>query len=77
MSTNQQNADIKTRVGETAGKVWRALSTEGPQTLTQLRSKVDGDSELLNFAVGWLARENKVDITTDNKKTVRIQLREA
>jgi len=31
---------------------------------------------LLNLAVGWLARENKVDITPE-KKTLRVQVRGA
>jgi len=73
MSTNHQE-DIKARVGETAGKVWHALSSDGPQTLTQLKKKFNGDNEVLNLAIGWLAREDKVNITTD-RKTLRIQLR--
>jgi hypothetical protein len=73
---SNQQSDIKGQVGETAGRVWHELSSGGPQTLVQLKKKVNGDSELLNLAVGWLARENKVDITPE-KKTLRIQLRQA
>jgi Winged helix-turn-helix domain (DUF2582) len=74
MSTQQ--SDIKGQVGEAAGKVWHELSSAGPQTLIQLKKKFNGDSELLNLAIGWLARENKVDITPE-KKTLLIHLREA
>jgi len=73
---SNQQSDIKPQVGETAGKVWHELSSAGPQTLAQLKKKFNGDSELLNLAVGWLARENKVDITPE-KKTLRIQVRGA
>jgi hypothetical protein len=66
--------ELKDQVGLTAGKVWEQLSDGGPQTLTQLKKKLNGQSELLNFAVGWLAREDKVAITAD-KKNFRVELR--
>jgi winged helix-turn-helix protein DUF2582 len=62
------------QVGETAGKVWHALSSAGPQTLAQLKKKVNGSSELLSFALGWLAREDKIEIIPD-KKNFRVQLK--
>ncbi len=66
--------DINGQVGETAGKVWHALSSVGPQTLAQLKKRVDGSSELLSFALGWLAREDKIEIIP-NKRSFRIQLK--
>ncbi len=66
--------DIKHQVGETAGKVWQVLDGEGPQTLDQLKKKLNGGGEILNFAIGWLAREDKVEITPE-KKSLRIQLK--
>ncbi|HZP02623.1 MAG TPA: winged helix-turn-helix domain-containing protein [Terriglobia bacterium] len=66
--------DVKTQVGETAGKVWHLLNDNGPLTLTQLKKKLDGSGELLNFALGWLSREDKIEITPA-KKSFRIQLR--
>ena len=67
--------DMKSTVGETAGKIWEALSHDGPQTLTQLKKKITGSSEVVDLALGWLAREDKVDLAQVNKKTVRVQLR--
>jgi hypothetical protein len=64
--------DIKGRVGETAGKVWHLLNSHGPHTLAQ--KKLDVPSELLSFAVGWLAREDKVNIIQE-KKGFLIQLK--
>ncbi len=67
--------EIKTAVGETAGKIWHSLLSEGPQTVTQLKKKVNGSSEVVNLALGWLAREDKVDLTQVDKKTIRVQLK--
>jgi hypothetical protein len=61
-------------VGETAGKIWEALSSDGPQTVAQLKKKVNGKGDYVNYALGWLAREDKIDLVQD-KKTVRVQLR--
>ena len=66
--------EINAQVGETAGKVWNLLNEHGPQTFPQLRRKLDGSGELVSFALGWLAREDKVDITQE-KKIVRVALK--
>jgi Winged helix-turn-helix domain (DUF2582) len=68
------NTDLKITVGETAGKIWNELSAGGPLTVTQIKKKVNGTGELVNFALGWLAREDKVAIIPE-KKTFRVELR--
>jgi winged helix-turn-helix protein DUF2582 len=65
---------INGQVGETAGKIWHALSSAGPQTLAQLKKRLNGSSELLSFALGWLAREDKIEIIQD-KRSFRVQLK--
>ncbi len=62
------------QVGETAGEVWRLLSSEGPLTLPQLKKKLNSKDELLSLALGWLAREDKVELLSE-KKTLRVQLK--
>jgi len=66
--------EINGQVGETAGKIWHLLNQAGPHTIPQLKKKLDGSGELVNFALGWLAREEKVDITQE-KKVVTVALR--
>ncbi len=66
--------DTKNQVGEVAGEVWNLLSSEGPQTVAQLKKKLKGSSEVLSFALGWLAREDKIDIFAE-KKTFRVELK--
>jgi len=66
--------EINGLVGETAGKIWHLLSDEGPQTTQQLKKKLNGSGEILSYALGWLAREDKVDIRQE-KKIVTVALR--
>jgi hypothetical protein len=66
--------DIKDQIGDTAGTVWNVLHQEGPKSLGQLKRKLNGTSELLSLALGWLAREDKVDIIAD-RKTLKVQLK--
>jgi len=66
--------EINGQVGETAGKIWNLLNDEGPHTFAQLKKKLNGSGELLSFALGWLAREGKVDITQE-KKVVKVALK--
>jgi hypothetical protein len=66
--------EINAQVGEIAGRIWHLLSDEGPQTFPQLKKKLGGSTELLSFALGWLAREDKVDIR-EEKKTLKVVLK--
>ena len=66
--------DIKGHIGETAGRIWQTLSSEGPQTLAQLKERLNKTSELVHLAVEWLAREDKIELAHE-KKGLRIQLK--
>ena len=61
-------------VGDTAGKVWNELNAHGPQTVAQLKKKLNGSGELVNFALGWLAREDKVNLSQE-KKNIKVALK--
>ncbi len=66
--------DIKNEIGETAGRVWQVLSSDGPQTVAQLKKKLKEAGDLVDFALGWLAREDNIEITRE-KKDFRVQLK--
>ena len=66
--------EIISQVGETAGKIWNLLSADGPQTVVQIRKKLNGSGEMVTFALGWLAREDKVNISQD-KKSLKVTLK--
>lgn len=50
------------QIGETAGAVWHTLNSQGPLSLTKLVKAVGAPRDLVMQAVGWLAREGKVDL---------------
>ena len=63
-------------IGMTAGDIWQALNQRGEMTLLDLAKVVRTTDPLLFWGVGWLAREQKVDIWADGP-TYRIRLRHA
>jgi hypothetical protein len=59
------------KIGEAAGLLWSALEGKAEGlNLTQLKTKTGLGAELLNQAVGWLAREDKVEIEEKNRVRV-------
>lgn len=58
------------QIGEVAGVVWHTLDHRGPMTLAQLAKEVDAPRDIVMQAVGWLAREGKVDITEQTRKRI-------
>ncbi len=68
---------MKGEIGENAGRIWQYIEKAGkPVTLTNvkksLKSTPDNDVYL---ALGWLARENRIDIYKDKRTTyVRLLL---
>ena len=51
------------RIGETAGQVWHYLDLNGPISVTGLAQELEVPRDLAMQAIGWLAREDKVEIT--------------
>lgn len=66
--------EVNGHIGATAGEVWQALSDDGPLSVPQLKRKIHGSGELLQLAIGWLAREDKV-IVTQERRTMLVRLR--
>ena len=50
-----------------AGKVWKHLNDNGAATLSQLRWKTGLSTEMVNRALGWLAREDKLCFETGTR----------
>lgn len=55
-------SDSITQIGETAGAVWHALNENGPLSLAKLTKVVEAPRDLILQAIGWLAREDKIEI---------------
>jgi len=56
------------QIGETAGVVWHKLAESGPMTLAQLAKSVGGSRDAVMQAIGWLAREGKIEIEDNGRK---------
>jgi len=65
------------QIGEAAGAVWHALDESGPLSLAKLVEKVGGNRDVVMQAVGWLAREGKIDIAETKRGRVVSLLRES
>lgn len=65
---------VSDEIGATAGLVWQTLNDQGAQTVAALKKSVGGPGDLVMAAVGWLAREGKLEFETSGR-TVKISLR--
>jgi Winged helix-turn-helix domain (DUF2582) len=61
-------------IGRVAGDVWGLLVQEGSQTLAAIKKSVDAPADVVAAAIGWLAREDKLEFTTSGR-AVKISLR--
>jgi hypothetical protein len=61
-------------IGHVAGEVWGALTRKGPLTLAGIKKEVKAPEDVVTAAIGWLAREEKLDFDTAGR-TVKISLR--
>ncbi|MCX8070866.1 MAG: winged helix-turn-helix domain-containing protein [Candidatus Binatia bacterium] len=57
-------------IGSAAGEVWRYLDANGPTAADTLKRKLKMGSDVFYAAVGWLAREDKLQIRSEGQKTI-------
>jgi len=61
------------QIGEVAGEVWQLLNDSGPLSMTQVIKQVDAPRDTVMQALGWLAREDKIQIEEEGRrKTVEL-----
>jgi hypothetical protein len=61
------------QIGESAGIVWRVLDTKGPLGMTKLVKESGLHKDLVTYALGWLAREDKICVDSDRLRTVSLK----
>ena len=61
-------------IGHTAGEIWSVLNRNGGQSLASIKKSVDAPTDLVLAAIGWLAREDKLEFAGSGR-TVKISLR--
>jgi hypothetical protein len=57
-------------IGDAAGAIWLALSGNGRTTMPELKKKTDCKTPVFDWAIGWLARENKIAITREKRSFI-------
>jgi hypothetical protein len=55
------------QIGELAGEVWHILDQKGPMSIAKLVKEADAPRDMVMQALGWLAREDKLNIEGDAK----------
>jgi hypothetical protein len=60
-------------IGEHAGTIWRMLESKGETPVSQISKAAEMTAEECWLALGWLAREGKIEFTEiDGQKAVRL-----
>ena len=67
---------MQEEIASTAGMIWHALNDRGELSLAKLKKEVNGKTPVFDWAVGWLAREDKLVITSE-KRSFHIRLKDA
>ncbi len=49
-------------IGSTAGDIWNYLDINGQSSVIKIKSALGVPNSLLYLAIGWLSRENKIEI---------------
>ena len=49
-------------IGETAGKIYKTLESNGELSVNKIKNLIGTDAFTAHTAIGWLAREDKVEI---------------
>ncbi len=55
------------QIGTTAGLVWHTLNEHGRLSFSQLVKRVEAPRDLVMQAVGWLAREEKLEFDSTRR----------
>ena len=58
------------QVGEAAGLVWAALAENGPLSTAKLVKIIGKPRDTIMQAIGWLAREDKIEIEDEGRSRV-------
>ncbi|MBQ4292403.1 MAG: winged helix-turn-helix domain-containing protein [Muribaculaceae bacterium] len=64
------------KIGTFAGQVWNALNEANPSTTKDVKKATKLKDKELYAAIGWLAREDKLDIeATEDGKDLTLTLK--
>ena len=61
------------QIGDVAGLVWRTLAAQGPLSYAKLVKATGASRDAVMQAVGWLAREDKLEF--EDGRTLKVGLK--
>lgn len=65
---------MQERIGELAGYVWRYVEDEEECSVSEVSGEVDAPRSKVCMAIGWLAREDKIEFNTEGRgSTLRLK----
>ncbi len=64
------DVDTTLEIGAAAGEVYRYLHENGEVSVSKLRKDLSLSTGRVDQAIGWLAREEKVDFLKDRRTTL-------
>jgi hypothetical protein len=69
------DTNLTTKIGTNAGKIWKLLTSQKEADLMTITRRIDIDEQDVHSAIGWLARENKIEawIRKDNQVVFRLK----
>ena len=65
--------NLTDKIGADAGKVWNLLETQGKVDIHNIKNHLQIDEKDAYSALGWLARENKIETTRTIPKKYHIK----
>jgi hypothetical protein len=65
---------METQIGKASGIVWQYLHQNSETTLSRLKRETKLPNELLLMGLGWLAREEKLNLIQE-KRSLRVSLK--
>lgn len=68
-----ESVSVVDQIGQAAGLVWLDLEENGPRSFSKLVKAVNAPRDTVMQAIGWLAREGKVQIK-ESKRSRLISL---
>jgi hypothetical protein len=61
------NTNLTTKIGRTAGRIWRILDIWDEADISTMRHLSEEDESQIQTALGWLAREDKIRVNEKEK----------
>lgn len=65
---------MESQIGKASGIIWQYLDTHNATTLSKLKQETKLSDDLLLMGLGWLAREDKLNLVQE-KKILKVSLK--